>query len=69
MTKVTDSIILIDTFEQPCVLIKGMLHSLNLKDNVKTIGIDQSLSNSALFEHRWLQNTKKLYRHAGKCDD
>ena len=33
------------------------------------IGVDQSLSNSALFEHRCLENIKKLYKLAGKCDD
>ena len=35
---------------------------------MKTIGIDQSLRNSALFKHRCLQNIKTLYKHAGKCD-
>ena len=33
---------------------------------MKTIGIDQSLSNSDLFEHPYLQNIKKLYKHYGK---
>ena len=36
---------------------------------MKTIGIDQSLSNSAIFEYICLQKIKKLYKHAGKCDD
>ena len=58
----------IDTFEQQCVVLKGMLQSPRLKDRVKTIGIDQSLSNNALFEHKFLQNIKKLYKHASKCD-
>ena len=35
---------------------------------MKTIGIDQSLRNSALFEHRCLKNINKVYQHAGKCD-
>ena len=34
-----------------------------------TIGIDQSLINNALFEHKCIQNINKLYKHAGKCDD
>ena len=34
-----------------------------------TIGIDQSLSNSALYKHRCLENIKKLYKSAGKWDD
>ena len=43
--------------------------SLRLKDHMKTIGIDQSLIISDLFEHRCLQNINKLYKHAGKCDN
>ena len=43
MNKVIDYFISIDTFEQQCVVLKGMLQSLRIKDNVKTIGIDQSL--------------------------
>ena len=46
-----------------------MLQSPRLKHHTKTIGINQSLSNSALFEHRCLQNIRKLYQHAGKCDN
>ena len=38
-----------------------------LKYHIKTIVIDQALSNSALFEQIWLQNINKLYQHAGKC--
>ena len=36
---------------------------------MKTIGIDQTLSNDALFEQKCLQNINKLYKHSGKCDD
>ena len=36
---------------------------------MKAIGIDQSLSNGDIFEHIFLQNINKLYKHAGKCDD
>ena len=50
-------------------MFKGILQSPHLKDNVKTIGIDQSLRKNALFEHNFLQNIKKLYKHAGKLDD
>ena len=46
-----------------------MLQPRRLKDQMKTIGIDQSLSNNALFEHKCLQYTKKLYKHSGKCDN
>ena len=59
----------IDTFEQQCVLLKGMLQSPRLKYHMNTIGIYQLLSKSDIFEHRCLQNITKLYKHAGKCDD
>ena len=68
ITKVIDSILSIDTFEQLCVVLKGVLQSLSLKDHVKTIGIDQSLSNNDLYEHKFLQNINNLYKHSGKCD-
>ena len=32
------------------------------------IGFDQSLSNNALYEHRCLENIKKLYKTASKCE-
>ena len=32
-----------------------------------TIGVYQSLSNSTMYEHRCLENIKKLYKSAGKC--
>ena len=34
-----------------------------------TIGIDQSLSNGAMYEHRCLENINKLYTSSVKCDD
>ena len=34
-----------------------------------TIGVDQLLSNSAMYEHRCLENIKKLYKSVGKCDE
>ena len=33
------------------------------------IGVDQSLSNSAMYEHRCLENIKKLYKNSVKCDN
>ena len=50
-TKVIDYVISIDTFQQQCVVLKGMLQSTRLKYHVQTIGIDQYLSNSTLYEH------------------
>ena len=69
MTKVIDCVITIDTYEQTYVMLKGMLQSPRLKDHMQTIGIGQSLSNSYRFEHRCLKNIRKLYEHAGKCDN
>ena len=69
MTKVVDYILSIDTFEQKCVVLKGMLQSTRLKDHVQTIGIYQSLSNNAIYEHKSIKNIKRLYKQAGKCDN
>ena len=69
MTKVIDYVLSVDTFEQQCFVLKGMLQSPQLKDHVQTIGIDQYLSNNAVYEHKCLENIKKLYKQDGKCDD
>ena len=68
MTKVIDSILSIDTFKQKYVFLKGVLQSQRLKYHVQTIGIHPSLSNNAVYEHKCLENIKKLYKQAGKCD-
>ena len=36
---------------------------------MKTIGIDKSLCTSSYSEHKCMNNIKKIYQHAGKCDD
>ena len=69
MTKVIDSVLSVDSFEQQCVVLKGMFQSPWLKDHIQTIGIDLSLSNNAIYEHKFLENIKKLYKQAGKCDE
>ena len=53
-----DSVISTDTFEQQCVVIKSMLQLPGLKYHAQTIGIDKSLSNNALYEHKYLENIK-----------
>ena len=58
MTKVIDYVLSIDTFKQQCVLLKGMLQSPRLKYHVHTIGIDLSLSNNAMYEHKCLESIK-----------
>ena len=69
MTKVIDSVLSIDTFNQQYVVLKGMFQSLRLKYHVQTINIDQYLSNNTLHEQKCLENIKKLYKQAGKCDE
>ena len=46
-----------------------MLKSSRLEDHMKTIGTDQSSFARSSFEHRCMNNIKKIYQHAGKCDD
>ena len=46
-----------------------MLQSSRLEDYTKNIGIDQSSFTRSSFEHGCMNNIKKIYQHAGKCDD
>ena len=46
-----------------------MLQSSRLEDHMETIGIDQSSFARSSFEHRCMNNIKKIYQHSGKCDD
>ena len=69
ITKVVNYILYIDTFEKKGVVLKGMLQSPCLKYHMKTIGIDQSLSNNPSVDQNFLNNIKNIYQHAGKCDD
>ena len=46
-----------------------MLKSPQLKDQVQTIGNDQSLRNNAIYEHKCLENINKLYKQSIKCDN
>ena len=68
LNKAVYSILYIDTFEQKCVVIKYMLKSSRLEYHTKTIGIDQSSFTRYSFEHIYMNNIKKIYQHAGKCD-
>ena len=52
MAEVIDSVILINIFEQQCVVLNGILQSPHIKEHVKTIGIHQSERNSSLFENK-----------------
>ena len=46
-----------------------MLQSSRLEDHMNTISIDQSSFTRSSFEHICMNNIKKIYQHAGKCDD
>ena len=69
MIKVIDYVLSIDAFEQQCVLLKVMFQSTQLKDHVQTIGIDPSLGNNTIYEHKCLESIKISYKQSCKCDD
>ena len=46
-----------------------MLQSSRLEDHMKTISIDLSLFKFYSPGHKILNNIKKIYQHAGKCDN
>ena len=69
INKAIDYTLYIDTFEQKCVVIKGLLKSPRLEDHMNTIGIDQPLCNRSSFEHKCFDNIKKIYQHSDKCED
>ena len=60
LTKVVDTIPDIYSFDHQCVIIKGLVKSKLLKQHMVIIVVDQLLSNSALYEHRCLENIKKI---------
>ena len=49
-------------------MIKCMLQSSRLEDHMKTIGMYQLSSTRSPFKHRCMNNTRKIYQHAGKYD-
>ena len=56
MNKDIAYILSIDTFEQQCIVIKGMLQLPRLEYHMETIGIDQLVSNRPSVEHKCLNN-------------
>ena len=46
-----------------------MLQLPRIQDHMNTIGIYQALRNRPSVEHKFLNNIKKIYQHAVKCDD
>ena len=69
MTMVINSVLYINTFEQQGFVLKGMFKSMLLKYHVHKIYIDQYLINNALYEHKSLENIKKVYKQAGNFDN
>ena len=64
-----DLILDTESFEQKCVILKGLFRSDRLKQKIVTIGIDQYLSKSAMYGHIFLKTIKILYISAGKIYD
>ena len=67
LKKAIDYILSIHTFETRCVVITCMLKSSRLEYHMKTIGIVQSVCTRSSFEHKYMNNIKKIYQHSGKC--
>ena len=59
MNMAIDYIPLIHKFEQQCVVIKEMLQSPLIEYHIKTIGIEQSLSNRPSVEQKCLNKTER----------
>ena len=59
----------IESFDQKCVIVTGLLLSEMIKQHKVTIGFDQSLSNSVMNEQICLKGISNLYKTAGKCND
>ena len=59
LNKSINYILSIDKFEQKDVVIKYMLQWPRLEDNMKTIGMDQSLFKISSFDHKRLNNIKR----------
>ena len=64
-----DLIIDIYSFDHQFAIIKGLVQSELLKQHMVTIGTNKQLSNSETYGYICLENIKKLYKSAGKCDD
>ena len=59
----------IGSLENKCSIFKRILKSEQLKQHIIAIVLGQLLSNSDMYEHRCLENIKKLFKSAGKCEN
>ena len=48
---------------------KRILKSEQLKQHIITIVLGKLLSNSAMYEHIFLENIKKLFKSTGNCEN
>ena len=69
MTNFIENIRTIGSFEQKCLILKGVFKSEQLKQHMLAILVYNLLSNSALCEHICLENIKKLYKSDVKFYD
>ena len=69
LTKVINLTVGIESFEEQYVILKGLSQSYKLKQNMVNIVIYQSLSNSTMCGHRFLENINKLYKSDENFDD
>ena len=58
--KVVETILYIRSSEPQCVILEVTFQSEQLEQHISTIGLYQLLSKSALYEHKRLENIKKL---------
>ena len=60
LTKVTDLILDIESFEQQCVILKGLLQTDRLKKHIVTIVIYELLSNFAMYKYIIMENMNEV---------
>ena len=67
LTKVVGISLPIRQFEHQCVINKVVFQTYQPEKHMITIGVDQSLINSAIYEHRRSENIEKLCKSSCKC--
>ena len=64
-----DLIIEIQSFDQKCFIIGGLVQSERLKQHMVKSQVDLLLSDSELYEHISMENINKLYKSSEGCDN
>ena len=65
LTKVIYLFLGIKSFLQQCAIIKRVTEVRTTGKYMVTIGVDQYLSNSAMHQHKCLENIKNVYKSTG----